>query len=316
MRMSLARGARWAVALATLAVTLSASLLTGPAGASGDPVVSSYLIADPLPNGVAESDAALLPIIASVESQENALLAGKGYAKVAVGAWVDPATHQIVISELVALTITLPSIAANITEGANAACPQAAGVTPVFTAVAAIPGSQEVSCTNAQNGLPSTAVAWYASHILTVVVTFGLTSAQCEAIATTQAAALPTSNIVLDARTSYNVTHFAKDSAALSASQKLQIYQDAVAIKAMSPTAIHFTAHQSVVGKSAVTRTLAVNRVRAVFHSLVARLRQLGLTQQTLQQIGLGSGSPQITRVQRGSASASLSVTISMAYLL
>ena len=297
-----------------LTLSVFAACLSSPAGAAGDPAVNQFLMANPLPNGVSAPDALTQSLATSAEAQEDALIAGSGYAKVAVGLWVDPTAKEEVVAELVAFT-NPPADTSSVALGAEAACPPAAGVAPVVTTVALIPGSAEVSCVDASTGLPSTAIEWFSANVLALVVVLNLTPAQSEAISLTQSGLLPTTGINLSASNSFVVGHFAATSASLSATEKLQIDQDAVTINTETPTEVTFTAHQSSKGLARVSRKLAISRVVAIDTYLVAQLTKLGMTAATLQTIGLGNGHPFNVTYLRGSPSSSLSVKIGVAYL-
>jgi outer membrane protein OmpA-like peptidoglycan-associated protein len=309
------RWRRLSLAGASLAL-LSTMLVSTAAQAVGDTVLNQYLIADPLPSGTALPDSVLLTLVASEEAQLDADIAGNGYVRLALSAWVDSSTGDEVVSQLAVFTgaTTIPSAVASVT--ALAACPPAAGTTPTTVPVALIPASAEATCVSAKTNLTEYVIAWSTNNALAIVLVSGQTQSQAEAIAVSQAALVPTTVINLASSASYVVSHFATNSSVLSTGMKLQISQDAIAISKVSSTSIKFTGHQSVKGVSRVNRQLAVSRVQAVYRYLVAQMKNLGVPSATLQAIGLGSGQPQFLVVKRGSPSSSLSVAWTTNYLL
>ncbi len=306
---------RRVAAFAGATVMVSTLCLSVGAGATGDAVISRYLITNPLANGVAIADNVLQPLITSGENAADADLGGSGYAKIAVAGWVDQGTQLEVVSELAAFTVPVPSESLGLSSAVVDACPAPAGVTQTTTSVALIPGSVEVSCIDSGSGLPKTVIGWISSNVLAFLFTVNLSPSQAEAVAVSQSTLIPTSGIDLAAKTRYTIARFALNSSALDPLQKLQIYRDAVALSAMTPTAVRFVGHQSVKGPAGPARQLAVSRVRAVYKYLVAQLKSLGFTPTTLQGIGLGSGQPVISTIQRGSPSSSLAVNVDVAYL-
>jgi outer membrane protein OmpA-like peptidoglycan-associated protein len=295
---------------------LSTMFVSTAAQAVGDTVLNHYLIADPLPSGKALPDSVMMALIASEEAQLDANIAGNGYVRLAMAAWVDSSTGEEVVSQLSVFTgaTTIPSAVASAT--ALAACPPAAGTTTPTVPVALIPASAEATCVSATTNLTEYVIAWSTNNVLAIVAVSGQTQSQAESIAVTQAALIPATVINLASKASYVVSRFATNSSALSTGMKLQISQDAIAISKMSPTSIKFTGHQSVKGDSRVNRQLAVGRVQAVYRYLVAQLKNLGVPSATLQAIGLGSGRPEFLVVKRGSPSSSLSVALTSNYLL
>ena len=303
-----------ALTSATFAL-LSTMLVSTAAHAVGDTVLNQYLIADPLPTGKALPDSVMLALIASEEAQLDANIAGNGYVRLAMAAWVDSSTGDEVVAQLAVFTgaTTIPSAVASVT--ALAACPPAAGTTTPTVPVALIPASAEATCVSATTNLTEYAIAWSTNNVLAIVAVSGQTQSQAESIAVTQAALIPATVINLASQASYVVSRFATNSSVLSTGMKLQISQDAIAISKMSPTSIKFTGHQSVKGVSRVNRQLAVGRVQSVYRYLVAQLENLGVPSATLQAIGLGSGQPEFLVVKRGSPSPSLSVALTFNYL-
>ena len=189
---------------------LSTMLVSTAAQAVGDTVLNQYLIADPLPSGTALPDSMLLTLVASEEAQLDADIAGNGYVRLALSAWVDASTGDEVVSQLAVFTgaTTIPSAVASVT--ALAACPPAAATTPTTVPVALISGSAEATCVSVKTNLTEYVIAWSTNNVLAIVVVSGQTQSQAESIAVSQAALVPTTVINLASSASYVVSHFAQ----------------------------------------------------------------------------------------------------------
>ncbi len=84
----------------------------------------------------------------------------------------------------------------------------------------------------------------------------------------------------------------------------------------MNRTSITFEGYQDSAGSAGETRALASKRVDAVYGYLVASFKQQGVSAGTLKSIGLGSGRPVASAIEKVPSSRSTSVGLMVDYLL
>ena len=304
-------------------------VVTLPAGAVGDNALDTYLMSDPLPNGVAASTASLEFAAAVTDNLENTDLAGKAFERTSLAAWVTTAPQSEVVDEIADFTVLPPaapidalgSICSTTTTTTTTTPSTTTTTTPSTTtttipgADALIPGSAEVSCTDAQSGLEKTGIAYIQQNVLGLVETIGLTNSESDSIAATQYGLIPTGGIDLSATRTYVVQRFALNSAVLSSAMKLTISRDATATSNSAPTSVRFSGRESSSGSSGASHALAEKRISAVYRYFVACLRQDSTPAETLSAIHLGSGQPTVSAIVRTPAASSGVVSINLNYL-
>ena len=181
------------VAVTLVAATVGLGVRAVPASATGDPALNQLIIPNPEPGWIIEPDSTVAPFQQRLQSVE-ATLAGSPVTA-AMKIWRGPDTGDVLEIALIQFSTDVPNPQEQVNAGADSACTGATGSSPTSTApVPTILQSAEADCST--NGRPLTAIAWINGRVLALVLGGGsLAASDVESIATTQAAAIPTSGV-------------------------------------------------------------------------------------------------------------------------